>query len=219
MSNNAGYDIRNLVNDDAARATLSTHSSIFRQVAVPHAKSGILAGLRLAVKDIFDVAGYPTGCGNPQQARRSGACPAQCLRAFRSLLDVGRAVRRQDADGRACLLDDGPERAFPPPVNPRAPDRVHRRLVLRVGGGGRRRAGRHRARFRHRRLGARAGELLRSDRAEDDAWPHPARRARCRWRPPSTRSAGSPTTSDIFEAVGECPARRGPAPRRLHARC
>lgn len=34
-------------------------------VDVANAGSGPLAGLTFAVKDIFDVAGYPTGCGNP----------------------------------------------------------------------------------------------------------------------------------------------------------
>ena len=35
-----------------------------------NAQSGPLAGLRLAVKDIYDVAGYRTGCGNPQKYQR-----------------------------------------------------------------------------------------------------------------------------------------------------
>ena len=31
----------------------------------PHAAHGPLAGLCFGVKDLFDVAGYRTGCGNP----------------------------------------------------------------------------------------------------------------------------------------------------------
>ena len=38
------------------------------EVAVPNAESGPLKGLSLAVKDIFDVAGLVTGCGNPLRA-------------------------------------------------------------------------------------------------------------------------------------------------------
>ena len=34
-------------------------------VPVSNAESGPLAGLTLAVKDIYDVAGYKTGCGSP----------------------------------------------------------------------------------------------------------------------------------------------------------
>ena len=40
-------------------------------VAVPSAASGPLAGLSVAVKDIFDVAGYPTGCGSPVKRAQS----------------------------------------------------------------------------------------------------------------------------------------------------
>jgi amidase len=32
---------------------------------LPGAASGPLAGLRFAAKDLFDVAGHPTGAGNP----------------------------------------------------------------------------------------------------------------------------------------------------------
>ena len=32
-----------------------------------------LAGLTLAVKDIFDVAGYPSGWGNPQRVEEARA--------------------------------------------------------------------------------------------------------------------------------------------------
>ena len=38
------------------------------QAAVPNAETGPLKGLSLAVKDIFDVAGLVTGCGNPLRA-------------------------------------------------------------------------------------------------------------------------------------------------------
>ncbi|TJV06159.1 MAG: amidase, partial [Mesorhizobium sp.] len=38
-----------------------------RQMPVAHAALGPLAGLRLAVKDIYDVAGYRSGCGNPRK--------------------------------------------------------------------------------------------------------------------------------------------------------
>ncbi|WP_414166270.1 amidase [Superficieibacter sp. BNK-5] len=41
-------------------------------VPVQHASSGPLAGLTFAVKDLFDVAGYPTGGGNPHMLARSG---------------------------------------------------------------------------------------------------------------------------------------------------
>ena len=39
---------------------------------VDRAWSGPLAGLTLAVKDLFDVAGYPTGGGQPTKLALSG---------------------------------------------------------------------------------------------------------------------------------------------------
>ncbi|WP_367248969.1 hypothetical protein [Pseudomonas sp. SB113] len=35
---------------------------------VKSAEFGPLADMLLAVKDIYDVKGYPTGCGNPMKA-------------------------------------------------------------------------------------------------------------------------------------------------------
>ena len=59
-------------------------------VAVASAGDGPLNGLTFAVKDIFDVAGYPTGCGNPQKRRESEAdSPQEHAPAVAALLDAG----------------------------------------------------------------------------------------------------------------------------------
>ncbi|WP_353644801.1 amidase [Mesorhizobium sp. WSM2239] len=93
------------------------------QVPVPHAKSGSLAGLRLAVKDIFDVAGYRTGCGNPQ--RHEEAAPAEkTASAVQVILDAGAEfVGKTQTDELAFSLM-GQNAHFSHPVNPAAPDRV-----------------------------------------------------------------------------------------------
>ncbi|MER9681983.1 amidase [Mesorhizobium sp. M0184] len=93
------------------------------QVPVTNAQSGPLAGLRLAVKDIFDVAGYRTGCGNPQKYR--DASPAMSTApAVQALLDSGaRFVGKTQTDELAFSLL-GLNAHFPSPVNPAAPDRV-----------------------------------------------------------------------------------------------
>jgi amidase len=93
------------------------------QAPVTNAKSGPLAGLRLAVKDIFDVAGYPTGCGNPQRAAEaSPACKTAA--AVQTLLDAGaRFVGKTQTDELAFSLM-GQNAHFRQPVNPAAPDRV-----------------------------------------------------------------------------------------------
>jgi len=43
----------------------------YPDVPVPNAATGPLAGLAFAVKDIFDVAGYVTGCGSPEMRAES----------------------------------------------------------------------------------------------------------------------------------------------------
>jgi amidase len=90
---------------------------------VPSAESGLLAGLRLGVKDIFDVANYPTGCGNP--AKLAEARPAlHTMPAVRKLLEAGaRFIGKTQTDELAFSMM-GINAHFPPPVNPAAPDRV-----------------------------------------------------------------------------------------------
>ena len=65
---------------------------------VPHgrftiagASSGALAGLRFAAKDLFDVAGHPTGAGNPDWLR-SHALPTRHHAVVAQLLQAG-AIR------------------------------------------------------------------------------------------------------------------------------
>jgi amidase len=93
------------------------------EVPVANAESGPLSGLRLVVKDIFDVAGYRTGCGNPQ--KEAGApIAARTAPAVQALLDAGaRFVGKTQTDELAFSLI-GQNAHFPQPVNPAAPDRV-----------------------------------------------------------------------------------------------
>ena len=60
------------------------------------ASGGPLTGLRLAVKDLFDVAGYRTGCGCPLKLAESPIAQVS-VRAVGRLLPAG--VRGLHADG------------------------------------------------------------------------------------------------------------------------
>ncbi|CAN7600614.1 amidase [Mesorhizobium sp. LjNodule214] len=94
-----------------------------RQMPVAHAQLGPLAGLRLAVKDIYDVAGYRTGCGNPRKFAEAHAA-SQTAEAVQVMLDAGaRFVGKTQTDELAFSLM-GQNAHFPFPVNPAAPDRV-----------------------------------------------------------------------------------------------
>lgn len=90
---------------------------------VASATSGPLSGLTLAVKDIFDVAGYPTGCGQPTKLALSGikTATAPIVRRF---LDAGaRFVGKTHTVELAYSLN-GINNHFGTPINPAAPDRV-----------------------------------------------------------------------------------------------
>ena len=94
-----------------------------RQMPVANAQLGPLAGLRLAVKDIYDVAGYRTGCGNPQRFEEAHAA-SRTAEAVQMILDAGaRFVGKTQTDELAFSLF-GQNGHFPFPVNPAAPDRV-----------------------------------------------------------------------------------------------
>ncbi len=94
-----------------------------RQMPVANAELGPLAGLRLAVKDIFDVAGYRTGCGNPRKFEEAHAA-SRTAGAVQMILDAGaRFVGKTQTDELAFSLF-GQNSHFPFPVNPAANDRV-----------------------------------------------------------------------------------------------
>ena len=85
--------------------------------------SGPLAGETLAVKDIFDVAGMVTGCGNPQKAAESPPAVTTAP-AVQILFDAGaRFVGKTQTDELAFSMM-GQNDHFDRPVNPAAPDRV-----------------------------------------------------------------------------------------------
>ena len=95
----------------------------FPEVSVPHAETGPIAGKSLAVKDIFDVAGLKTGCGNPDRLAEAQAA-TRSAPAVDNLLRAGaRFIGKTQTDELAFSLL-GQNAHFPFPVNPVAPNRV-----------------------------------------------------------------------------------------------
>ena len=90
---------------------------------VAHAEDGPLAGLTFAVKDLLDVAGYPTGGGNPLLLAASGVKTSTAPTVQR-LLDAGaRFVGKTHTDELAFSMN-GKNAHFGTPVNGGAPDRI-----------------------------------------------------------------------------------------------
>jgi amidase len=84
--------------------------------------AGALAGLTFAAKDLFDVAGHVTGCGNPDWAA-SHAPAARSAAAVERLLAAGATLAGKTVTDEISLGLLGRNRHFGAPINPRAPDR------------------------------------------------------------------------------------------------
>ncbi len=95
----------------------------YPHVLVEHRGSGPLAGLTFAAKDLFDVAGYPTGGGQPFVLARSGIKTRNAA-TVQKLLDAGaRFVGKAVTDELAFSMN-GQNAHFGNPVNGAAPDRI-----------------------------------------------------------------------------------------------
>src|SRR5215218_9288679 len=92
-------------------------------VEVEPTGSGSLDGLSFAVKDLIDIGGHETGCGNPTWR---GTHPPASVNAVcvEQLLDAGaRCVGKTVSDELAFSLL-GENHFYGTPLNPKAPERV-----------------------------------------------------------------------------------------------
>ena len=92
-------------------------------VRIAGAPHGPLAGLTFAAKDLFDVAGYPTGGGNPDWAAYYPA-PTRHAWAVQTLLDAGASLIGKTITDEVSLGILGENPFYGAPVNSAAPDRV-----------------------------------------------------------------------------------------------
>src|SRR5437667_3674702 len=103
--------------------SVAQSSAFLTTFELPPIGSGMLDGLCFAVKDVIDVAGFKTGCGNPTWrdshpvAVVHGVCVEQLLRAG------ARCIGRTVSDELAFSLL-GENHFYGTPFNPRAADRV-----------------------------------------------------------------------------------------------
>jgi amidase len=103
---------------DTARAFMP-----YPEAPVPQAPTGPLAGMSFAVKDLFDVAGYPTSGGQPFVLALSGI-KTRTAPTVQKLLDAGaRFVGKTITDELAFSMN-GQNAHFGSPINGSAPERV-----------------------------------------------------------------------------------------------
>ena len=95
----------------------------YPDAAVPCASTGPLSGLSLGVKDLFDVAGYPTSGGQPfilaMSGIKSGTAPI-----VQKLLDAGARFAGKTVTDELAFSMNGQNAHFGSPVNGAAPERI-----------------------------------------------------------------------------------------------
>jgi amidase len=95
----------------------------FPQAPVAHAAHGPLSGLTFAVKDLYDVAGYPTGAGNPHVLARSGI-KTRHAPVVAVLLDAGARFVGKTITDELAFSARGNNAHFGAPLNGAAPWRI-----------------------------------------------------------------------------------------------
>jgi len=90
---------------------------------VPHAPTGPLADLSFAAKDLFDVAGYPTGGGSPIVLAMSGI-KTRTAPTVQKLLDAGARFVGKTVTDELAFSMNGNNAHFGAPLNGAAKDRI-----------------------------------------------------------------------------------------------
>lgn len=103
--------------------TVAQSNAFVTTFDLPPTGSGPLAGLRFAVKDTIDVAGFKTGCGNPtwRDSHPAAVVHAVCVE---QLLHAGAHCVGKTISDELALSLLGENHFYGTPLNPRAPDRV-----------------------------------------------------------------------------------------------
>lgn len=95
----------------------------YPDVPVANAPTGPLQGLTFAVKDLYDVAGFPTGGGNPHVLAMSGIKTSNAP-AVQCLLDAGATFVGKTQTDELAFSMNGKNTHYGAPVNGAAPERI-----------------------------------------------------------------------------------------------
>lgn len=107
------------MNDTDTHGAFVTHG----RFSVEGAPTGPLAGLTFAAKDLFDVAGHPTGAGNPRWLDTHDK-PTRTASAVQRCLDAGARLTGKTLTDELAFSIIGANVHYGTPLNPAAPDRV-----------------------------------------------------------------------------------------------
>jgi amidase len=95
----------------------------FPAVKVASARTGPLKGLTLGVKDLFDVAGYPTSAGSPHLLAMSGIKKKHAA-VVQKLLDAGATFSGKTVTDEFAFSLNGKNAHFGSPINGAAKNRI-----------------------------------------------------------------------------------------------
>jgi amidase len=95
----------------------------YPEVDVPRASTGPLSGLTFGVKDLFDVAGYPTSGGQPFLLAMSGI-KTRHAETVERLLQAGASFVGKTVTDELAFSVNGQNAHFGSPINGAAPDRI-----------------------------------------------------------------------------------------------
>src|SRR5687768_11931627 len=103
--------------------TSKESGAFIEEFSLPPTGAGLLSGLRFAVKDLIDVAGHYTGCGNPTwlAMHPPAAVHAVCVE---QLLAAGAQCAGKTVTDEVAFSLLGQNHFYGTPLNPAAPDRV-----------------------------------------------------------------------------------------------
>lgn len=93
------------------------------RLEIAGARDGSLAGLTFGLKDAIDIAGYPTGAGNPDWLRTHPPA-TQTAPVVQLLLDAGASVVGKTITDELTFSLNGENIHYGTPVNSRAPGRI-----------------------------------------------------------------------------------------------
>ncbi|HWC92529.1 MAG TPA: amidase [Pseudolabrys sp.] len=104
---------------------------VYRSCLVPHdlkapiegAADGPLAGLSAVVKDMYDIAGYVAGCGNPEWLASHQPAARHCP-PVQKILDAGATITGKTVCDEFFYSVTGANAHYGTPVNVRAPGRL-----------------------------------------------------------------------------------------------
>lgn len=91
--------------------------------SLPPTHEGPLSGLSFAVKDVFDVAGHPTGAGNPDWLK-SHPVPERHSALVARLLELGATLHGKTLTDELAYSIHGHNVHYGMPINTRAPERI-----------------------------------------------------------------------------------------------